>query len=73
MILGAPGVATLGCGQVLQCTLAAVTLRWQVKLRGPAAILFIYLDGGNSALAIGFQSRPLLRPQKHYSSRHFRA
>ena len=24
-----------------------------------------YLDGGNSALVVGFQSRPMLRPQKH--------
>ena len=24
------------------------------------------LDGGNRALVIGFQSRPILRPQKHY-------
>ena len=32
-----------------------------------------YLDGGNSALVIGLQSRPTLRPQKHYFERHFGA
>ena len=26
------------------------------------------LDGGNRALVIGFYSRPILRPQKHYTS-----
>ena len=31
------------------------------------------LDGGNSALVIGFWSRPILGPQKHYFKRHFGA
>ena len=36
-------------------------------------ILTLPLDGGNSALVIGSESRPICRPQKHYFSRHFGA
>ena len=35
-------------------------------------ILRYYLDGGNRALVIGFQSSPILRPQKHYFLKAFR-
>ena len=33
----------------------------------------IALDGGNSASVIGFQSRPILRPQKHCCKKAFRS
>ena len=55
-------------GQRLETPKSAIAIEWRSNTIETSS-----LDGGNSALVIGLQSRPILRPQNHYFWRHFGA
>ena len=61
-------LAVLKVLAVLESTLPSFCFSYKIQYQEAAVtmVLAVSLDGGNSALVIGFSSRPILRPQKHY-------